>query len=62
MLLILSLLGTIEMFLFQISCILATLEAQNIVLSERLEDFLCSMRSASTLTYVFDHTFPLILK
>ena len=62
MLLIVSLLGTIEMFLFQISCELATLKAQNIVLSERLVNFLCGVRLASTLAYVLNHTFPMILK
>lgn len=62
MLLILILLGTIEMFLFQISCELATLKAQNIVLSERLVNFLCGVRLTSTLAYVLNHTFSLVLK
>ena len=63
MLLILILLGAIEMFLFQISCELATLKAQNIVLlSESLVDFLCSMRLESTLAYVLNHTFPMVLE
>ena len=62
MLLIVSLLGTIEMFLFQISCELATLKAQNIVLSERLVNFLCRVRLASTLAYVLNHTFPMVLE
>ena len=62
MLLILILLGAIEMSLFQISCELATLKAQNIVLSERLVNFLCGVRLASTLAYVLNHTFPMVLE